>query len=215
VNVLCSHFGKFVELQFEKNGRISGATVRTYLLEKSCVFQISDPERNYHYFYLLSTAPPDDTEKYKLGHRSSFHYLNHSNCYQLDGVGDAEECLATRRAMDVVRISPEEQVTYQTDLFLDKNKDYVVVEHQGLLSSSKCSFVTSLFPALPEESSKSSKSSSIGTRFKNWSKICDHNFLESNAPSLLTIVDNCIKVETIKVKNMKMTTADGEAIAQN
>jgi myosin-5 len=55
---------------------------------------------------------------------------------------------------------------YQADLFLDKNKDYVVAEHQELLNASKCPFVASLFPPLPEESSKSSKFSSIGTRFK-------------------------------------------------
>lgn len=58
------------------------------------------------------------------------------------------------------------QVTYQTEHFLDKNKDYVVAEHQDLLSASKCSFVSGLFPPLPEESSKSSKFSSIGSRFK-------------------------------------------------
>ncbi|PKA61180.1 hypothetical protein AXF42_Ash006076 [Apostasia shenzhenica] len=58
------------------------------------------------------------------------------------------------------------QVQYQSDQFLDKNKDYVVAEHQELLSASKCPFVSSLFPALPEETSKSSKFSSIGTRFK-------------------------------------------------
>ncbi|XAR48898.1 Myosin ATPase [Bertholletia excelsa] len=57
-------------------------------------------------------------------------------------------------------------VTYQTEYFLDKNKDYVVAEHQALLSASRCSFVSSLFPSLPEESSKSSKFSSIGSRFK-------------------------------------------------
>nr|KJB72195.1 hypothetical protein B456_011G164300 [Gossypium raimondii] len=57
-------------------------------------------------------------------------------------------------------------VTYQTELFLDKNKDYVVPEHQALLAASKCSFVSSLFPPLPEESSKSSKFSSIGSGFK-------------------------------------------------
>ncbi|PON94902.1 Myosin [Trema orientale] len=57
------------------------------------------------------------------------------------------------------------EVTYQTELFLDKNKDYVVAEHQELLSASKCSFVSGLFPPLPD-SSKSSKFSSIGSRFK-------------------------------------------------
>ncbi|KAL3577956.1 hypothetical protein D5086_019460 [Populus alba] len=57
-------------------------------------------------------------------------------------------------------------VTYQTEPFLDKNKDYVVAEHQALLSESKCSFVSGLFPPLPEESAKSSKFSSIGSRYK-------------------------------------------------
>ncbi|KAK8661404.1 hypothetical protein V6N13_091009 [Hibiscus sabdariffa] len=46
------------------------------------------------------------------------------------------------------------------------NKDYVVPEHQALLAASRCSFVSSLFPPLPEESSKSSKFSSIGSGFK-------------------------------------------------
>ncbi|PON39406.1 Myosin [Parasponia andersonii] len=105
-----SRFGKFVEIQFDKNGRISGAAVRTYLLERSRVCQISDPERNYHCFYLLCAAPPEDKEKYKLGNPKEFHYLNQSNCYELDGVNDAHEYLATRRAMDVVGISEEEQV---------------------------------------------------------------------------------------------------------
>lgn len=60
-NVWCSRFGKFVEIQFDKHGRISGAAVRTYLLERSRVCQISDPERNYHCFYLLCAAPQEVT----------------------------------------------------------------------------------------------------------------------------------------------------------
>jgi myosin-5 len=58
------------------------------------------------------------------------------------------------------------QVQYQSDHFLDKNKDYVVPEHQDLLGVSKCPFVAGLFPPLPVETSKSSKFSSIGSRFK-------------------------------------------------
>ncbi|KAK3220431.1 hypothetical protein Dsin_014401 [Dipteronia sinensis] len=104
-----SRFGKFVEIQFDKNGRISGAAIRTYLLERSRVCQISDPERNYHCFYLLCAAPPEDISKYKLGNPKSFHYLNQSSCYELDDVNDAEEYLATRRAMDIVGISDQEQ----------------------------------------------------------------------------------------------------------
>lgn len=58
------------------------------------------------------------------------------------------------------------QVTYQTDFFLDKNKDYVVPEFESLLSASKCSFVSGLFPPQSEETSKSAKFSSIATQFK-------------------------------------------------
>ncbi|KAF5935257.1 hypothetical protein HYC85_026386 [Camellia sinensis] len=98
-----------LEIQFDKSGRISGAAIRTYLLERSRVCQISDPERNYHCFYLLCSAPPEVREKYKLGNPKLFHYLNQSNCYELDGINDSHEYLATKRAMDVVGISEEEQ----------------------------------------------------------------------------------------------------------
>ncbi|VVB07275.1 unnamed protein product [Arabis nemorensis] len=104
-----SRFGKFVEIQFNHMGRISGAAIRTYLLERSRVCQVSDPERNYHCFYMLCAAPEQETERYQLGKPSTFHYLNQSNCYALDALDDSKEYLATRKAMDVVGISPEEQ----------------------------------------------------------------------------------------------------------
>uniref|UniRef100_A0A0R0GN55 Myosin motor domain-containing protein n=1 Tax=Glycine max TaxID=3847 RepID=A0A0R0GN55_SOYBN len=103
-----SRFGKFVEIQFDSNGSISGAAIRTYLLERSRVVQLTDPERNYHCFYQLC-ACERDAEKYKLGHPSHFHYLNQSKVYELDGVSNAEEYLKTRRAMDIVGISYEDQ----------------------------------------------------------------------------------------------------------
>ncbi|XP_071696471.1 myosin-15 [Rutidosis leptorrhynchoides] len=103
-----SRFGKFVEIQFDANGRISGAAIRTYLLERSRVVQITDPERNYHCFYQLC-ASGKDAENYKLGHPSNFHYLNQSKVYELEGVSSAEEYVKTRRAMDIVGISHDEQ----------------------------------------------------------------------------------------------------------
>ncbi|XP_071738132.1 myosin-6-like [Rutidosis leptorrhynchoides] len=104
-----SRFGKFVEIQFDKKGRISGAAIRTYLLERSRVCQLSDPERNYHCFYMLCAAPPEDLQRFKLGDPKTFHYLNQSNCYKIDGLDEAKEYIATRNAMDVVGISSEEQ----------------------------------------------------------------------------------------------------------
>ncbi|KAL0333731.1 UNVERIFIED_CONTAM: Myosin-17 [Sesamum angustifolium] len=92
-----------------KTVRNNNSSLLPYLLERSRVCQISYPERNYHCFYLLCAAPAEEREKYKLGSPESFHYLNQSKCYTLDGVSDAEEYLATRRAMDIVGISEEEQ----------------------------------------------------------------------------------------------------------
>ncbi|KAL3732747.1 hypothetical protein ACJRO7_029401 [Eucalyptus globulus] len=104
-----SRFGKFVEIQFDKHGKISGAAIRTYLLERSRVCQVSDPERNYHCFYMLCAAPPEEIVKFKLGDPRTFHYLNQSNCYEVANVDDAREYLETRNAMDIVGISQDEQ----------------------------------------------------------------------------------------------------------
>lgn len=83
----------------------------------------------------------------------------HRAMYQLDWVYSS-------MSNKLLNLSICFQVTYQTDFFLDKNKDYVITEHQALLSASKCSFVSGLFPPLPEESSKTSKFVSIGSQFK-------------------------------------------------
>nr|GEV28813.1 myosin-15 isoform X1 [Tanacetum cinerariifolium]GEV32066.1 myosin-15 isoform X1 [Tanacetum cinerariifolium] len=103
-----SRFGKFVEIQFDANGRISGAAIRTYLLERSRVVQITDPERNYHIFYQLC-ASGRDADTFKLGHPGNFYYLNQSKIYELEGVSSAEEYVKTRRAMDIVGINNDEQ----------------------------------------------------------------------------------------------------------
>jgi myosin-5 len=104
-----SRFGKFVEIQFDQRGRISGAAIRTYLLERSRVCQVSDPERNYHCFYMLCAAPPEDIKKWKLADPRKFHYLNQSQCIELERMDDAKEYRETRKAMDVVGINSEEQ----------------------------------------------------------------------------------------------------------
>ncbi|CAA7013966.1 unnamed protein product [Microthlaspi erraticum] len=104
-----SRFGKFVEIQFDQRGRISGAAIKTYLLERSRVCQVSDSERNYHCFYMLCAAPTEDTKKLRLADPTTFRYLNQSQCIKLEGRDDSEEYAKTREAMGIVGISSEEQ----------------------------------------------------------------------------------------------------------
>ena len=48
-----SRFGKYLQMSFSNSGKILGARVFEYLLEKSRVVQHGPGERNYHIFYYL------------------------------------------------------------------------------------------------------------------------------------------------------------------
>lgn len=51
-----------------------------------------------------------EVERWHLGPPESFHYLNQSSCFELEGKeSNAEQYHATRRAMDIVGLSPTEQ----------------------------------------------------------------------------------------------------------
>ncbi len=51
-----SRFGKFIEISFSSSGRISGARIENYLLEKTRIVSQAAGERNYHIFYQLLGA---------------------------------------------------------------------------------------------------------------------------------------------------------------
>ncbi len=87
-----SRFGKFTEIQFNAEGRISGAAIRTYLLERSRLVNVNDPERNYHVFYqLCDGASEEEKAVLHLRPANEFKYLNKSSCFELKGVSNAEE----------------------------------------------------------------------------------------------------------------------------
>jgi Myosin head (motor domain) len=65
-----SRFGKFVEIYFDVSGRVSGAFISTYLLERSRVVSVASPERSYHIFYqLCAGASPDQRQRLRWGVR--------------------------------------------------------------------------------------------------------------------------------------------------
>ena len=50
-------------MHFDVAGRVSGAAISTYLLERSRVVNINSPERSYHIFYqLCAGANPEQRD---------------------------------------------------------------------------------------------------------------------------------------------------------
>ena len=68
-----------MEIQFNEDGHITGAAIRTYLLERSRVVQVNDPERNYHIFYQLADGASEDEKKSLfLGDASEYRCREHT-----------------------------------------------------------------------------------------------------------------------------------------
>lgn len=62
------------------------------------------------WFVLKGQTLFQDVKKFKVADPRRFHYLNQTNCYEVANVDDAREYIETRKAMDIVGISQEEQV---------------------------------------------------------------------------------------------------------
>ncbi|KAJ2939277.1 hypothetical protein O0L34_g13373 [Tuta absoluta] len=103
-----SRFGKFIEIHFDNQYRISGASMRTYLLEKSRVVYQSAGERNYHIFYQLCAAQTQMPELH-LDHQDNFQYLNQGGSPNIEGVDDLKAFNETRNALTTLGVSETEQ----------------------------------------------------------------------------------------------------------
>ncbi|XP_031836007.1 dilute class unconventional myosin isoform X3 [Nomia melanderi] len=103
-----SRFGKFIEIQFNKHYHITGASMRTYLLEKSRVVFQANEERNYHVFYQMCAAA-SRLPHLHLGHQNKFHYLNQGNNPLIDGVDDLTCFDETITALTMLGFSSKQQ----------------------------------------------------------------------------------------------------------
>ncbi|KAL0491036.1 myosin I heavy chain [Acrasis kona] len=105
-----SRFGKYFEIQFDAGGDPKGGKITNYLLEKSRVVSQSKNERNFHIFYqLLVGATQREKDEFGLTRPEDYAYLNKGGCYTVDGIDDVAEFKDTKRAMDVMGITQQEQ----------------------------------------------------------------------------------------------------------
>ncbi|KGN59875.1 myosin-2 [Cucumis sativus] len=105
-----SRFGKLIEILFSRTGKICGAVIQTFLLEKSRVVQLVNGERSFHVFYQLCAGAPS-TLKEKLNIRvpSEYSYLNQSECLVIGGVDDARKFHTLVEALDILKFTKEDQ----------------------------------------------------------------------------------------------------------
>uniref|UniRef100_A0A673ZTY7 Myosin XIX n=1 Tax=Salmo trutta TaxID=8032 RepID=A0A673ZTY7_SALTR len=71
-----SRFGKYIQLQLNRSQLLVGASVQTYLLEKTRVAGQPANERNFHIFYQMMTGGSDEQRReWKMSHDQRFDWL--------------------------------------------------------------------------------------------------------------------------------------------
>ncbi|CAF3691463.1 unnamed protein product [Rotaria sordida] len=106
-----SRFGKFIRIHFGPTGKIAGADIEVYLLEKSRVIFQQPAERNYHIFYqLCSKAFPQYHEVCLIENDPSKYFYVAQGMLTIDGVDDAEEMRLTDEAFDILGFTQDEKV---------------------------------------------------------------------------------------------------------
>ncbi|VDO27841.1 unnamed protein product [Onchocerca flexuosa] len=105
-----SRFGKFIRIHFNTGGRLAGADIEHYLLEKSRVIKQAPGERSYHIFYqIMSGQIAGLKEKLFLTREISDYHLISQAEVIIDGVDDKEEMQTTDESFDIMHFIKQEK----------------------------------------------------------------------------------------------------------
>ncbi|XP_032086660.1 myosin-16 [Thamnophis elegans] len=105
-----SRFGKFIRIHFGSTGKLAGADIESYLLEKSRVISQQPAERGYHIFYqLLSNKKPELVESLLCVPDPKEYQWTSQGVTVVDNMDDGEELLLTDVAFDVLGFTGEEK----------------------------------------------------------------------------------------------------------
>ena len=105
-----SRFGKFIRIWFNAGGKLSGADMVIYLLEKSRLTFQASLERCYHSFYnVMSDQIPDIKEKCLLSDDIYDYWWVSQGKTTVDSIDDKEDMMFADEAYDILGFSNEEK----------------------------------------------------------------------------------------------------------
>merc|ERR1711963_122736 len=104
-----SRFGKFIRIHFNAGGKLSGADMVIYLLEKSRLTFQAELERCYHSFYnIMSDQVPDCKEKCMLSDDIYDYWWVSQGKVTVDSIDDKEDMGFADEAYDILGFTAEE-----------------------------------------------------------------------------------------------------------
>merc|ERR1711899_571071 len=122
-----SRFGKFIRIWFNAGGKLSGADMVIYLLEKSRLTFQAELERCYHSFYnIMSDQVPDIKEKCHLSNDIYDYWWVSQGKTTVPSIDDKEDMMFAHEAYKILGFSEEE--TYNV------YKLTAIVMHMGNLT---------------------------------------------------------------------------------
>ncbi|RWS28092.1 myosin heavy chain: muscle-like protein, partial [Leptotrombidium deliense] len=113
-----SRFGKFIRIHFGPMGKLAGADIETYLLEKARVISQQTLERSYHIFYQLMSNGVDKIKEMMLLSNDihDYHFVSQGKT-EIAGVDDAEEMRLTDGKTEIPGVDDHEEFKVTDNAF--------------------------------------------------------------------------------------------------
>merc|ERR1712142_1022351 len=119
-----SRFGKFIRIHFNSSGKLSGADMVVYLLEKSRPTYQQPLERCYHAFYnIMSDAVPDLKEKCLLSNDILDYWYVSQGKLTVPSIDDKEDMVFAHEAFQSLGFTEQEEY--------DTYKNTAIMMHMG------------------------------------------------------------------------------------
>ncbi|KAL9923618.1 myosin heavy chain isoform 11-T13 [Glossina fuscipes fuscipes] len=105
-----SRFGKFIRIHFGPTGKLAGADIETYLLEKARVISQQSLERSYHIFYQIMSNAVAGVKEYCLLSNNIYDYhIVSQGKVTVASIDDPEEFILTDQAFDILGFTRDEK----------------------------------------------------------------------------------------------------------